>query len=245
MDLAISPKDLFLSHASEDKEAHVLPLARALDNFAITYWLDTVEIGWGDSIVAKLNEGLTASRYVLVFLTENFLRKGWTKRELDAAFAVEVASERIVLLPVLAAPQETVFQVYPLLRPKKYLRVDLGSDRIAAEVSRLLGREFKSEWVHHHPATYAGEVWVKILKQETALDEPHRISIRWGPWRRDVDLPANPARSVVLVHTKGNDGLSVPIFLDVNPSCFAMFGCGGVPGGSTIDINVGWVRVEA
>jgi len=244
MDFAILPKDVFLSHAFEDKEAHVLPLVRALDNFAITYWLDTVEIGWGDSIVAKLNEGLTASRYVLVFLTEAFLRKGWTKRELDAAFAAEVASEKIVLLPILGAPQETVFQVYPLLRPKKYLRADLGSDRIAAEVSRLLGRDFKSEWTHHHPATYVGEVWVKILKQEGALGQPHRISIRWGPWRRDIEVPASHARSIVLTHTKGDDGLSVPLFLDVNPSCFVTCGCGRVPGGEVIDINTGWVRAD-
>ncbi len=126
----------------------------------------------------EADEGLAASRYVLVFLTENFLRKGWTKRELDAALAVEVASEKIVLLPVLAAPQEAVFRLYPLLSPKKYLQADLGSDRIAAEVSRLLGHEFRSEWTWHHPASYSGEVWIKILKQEAALEQPHVISVQ-------------------------------------------------------------------
>jgi len=69
IDVTDSRKDVFLSHAFEDKEVHVLPLTRALDNCAISYWLDTVEIGWGDSIVTKLNEGLTASRYVLVLLS--------------------------------------------------------------------------------------------------------------------------------------------------------------------------------
>lgn len=239
-----SQTDVFLSHASEDKDEHVLPLTRALDNFSVTYWLDAIEIGWGDSIVARLNEGLAASRYVLVFLTKNFLHKDWTKRELDVALAVEVASERIVLLPVLAAPQEEVFRAYPLLRPKKYLRAELGSERIAAELSRLLGREFRSEWAWHYPASYSGEVWVKILKQEDALAQPHTISVRWGPWRRDVELPSNRARSVVLMHTKGSDGLSVPIFLHVTPPCFVTFGCGQMAGGASLDINSGWRRVE-
>ncbi len=39
--------DIFISHASEDKEQIVLPLVRALDAAAITYWLDGAEIGWG------------------------------------------------------------------------------------------------------------------------------------------------------------------------------------------------------
>lgn len=241
----VDQRDVFLSHAFEDKETHVLPLAHALDNLAVTYWLDTVEIGWGDSIVSKLNEGLGLSRYVLVFLTENFLRKGWTKRELDAAFAAEVASEKIILLPVLAAPQEIVFRAYPLLRPKKYLRADLGSDRIASEVSRLLDREFKSDWTCHHPADYSGDVWIKILKQETALDQPLTLSIRWGPWRHDLEVPISSARSLVLKHTKGKDGLSIPIFLQVTPPCFVTFGCGKPPGDTIMDINVGWVRVES
>lgn len=235
-------RDLILSHAFEDKSTHVLPLARALDNVAVTYWLDTVEIGWGDSIVAKLNEGLASSRFVLVFLSESFLRKGWTKRELDAAFAAEVASERIVLLPVLAAPEDSVFRLYPMLRPKKYLRADLGADAIAGEISRMLGREFRTEWLHHHPANYVGPVWVKILKQESTLDTKHSITIHWGPWQLALDLPPGSARSVALMHSKGDDGLSIPIVLRVTPPCYVTFGRGRVHAGEVRDINAGWVR---
>src|SRR5712692_3092964 len=85
---------------------------------------------------------------------------------------------------------------------------------------------------------------IRMLKQEVALDQPHAITIRWGPWRRDVGMRAGPMRSVVLMHTKSNAGMSVPILLTVNPPCFVTFGCGQAPGGTTIDINHGWVRGE-
>lgn len=51
--------DIFISHASEDKEKIVAPLTSALDAAAITYWLDSAEIGWGDSIFRKINDGLS------------------------------------------------------------------------------------------------------------------------------------------------------------------------------------------
>ncbi len=242
--MGIQPRDVFLSHAFEDKDERIVPLARALDDFAISYWLDVVDIGWGDSIVAKLNEGLTASRYVLVFLTEHFLRKAWTNRELEAAYAAEVASGEIIVLPILAAPQEDVFKVYPLLRPKKYLRADLGNERIAAEVSRLLGREFKSAWMGHHPAAYSGPVWIRVLKRESSRHEQHMIRLKWGPWRLDLALPSDSDRSVVLVHGKGNDGLSVPILADIEPPCFVQFGVGDPPAGTTLDIHHGWIRTN-
>ena len=75
-------KDVFFSHAYEDKGAFVYPLVKALDNYSVSYWLDEVEIGWGDSIVGRINEGLSNSHYVLVLMTETFLRKNWTVAEL-------------------------------------------------------------------------------------------------------------------------------------------------------------------
>jgi len=71
----MSAKDIFLSHASEDKDRFIRPLVKEFSNFSIRFWLDEFEIGWGDSIVRKINEGLARSKYVLVLLTDNFLNK--------------------------------------------------------------------------------------------------------------------------------------------------------------------------
>src|SRR5271166_4333194 len=59
-------QDLFISHASGDKSRYIEPLANAFDRKRITYWMDSVEIRWGDSFPLLINEGLRKSRYVLV-----------------------------------------------------------------------------------------------------------------------------------------------------------------------------------
>ncbi|MFM7790885.1 MAG: TIR domain-containing protein, partial [Microcystis panniformis] len=51
-------KDVFICHASEDKLLIVEPLVSCLEKADITFWYDRAEIKWGDSITAKVNEGL-------------------------------------------------------------------------------------------------------------------------------------------------------------------------------------------
>jgi TIR domain len=64
-------QDLFISHATADKERYVLPLTDVLTNRGVTFWLDTFEIGWGDNFVIKINEGLRKSRFMLLCLSNN------------------------------------------------------------------------------------------------------------------------------------------------------------------------------
>ena len=66
-------RDVFLSHASEDKEQFVHPLAKELEHRGITYGLDEAEIKWGDRITEKINDGLASARYVVVVLSKSFL----------------------------------------------------------------------------------------------------------------------------------------------------------------------------
>jgi len=68
-------RDIFLCHAGEDKLAVVRPLASAFERDGVSVWLDEAEIAWGDSITAKVNEGLKSSRYVVVVLSRAFLAK--------------------------------------------------------------------------------------------------------------------------------------------------------------------------
>src|SRR5262245_17579059 len=76
-------KDVFLCHASPDKDSYVRPLARELNARGVSFWLDEAEIAWGASITPKINQGLGTSRYVLVFLSEAFLERNWPQTELS------------------------------------------------------------------------------------------------------------------------------------------------------------------
>lgn len=114
-------KDVFISHASEDKDAYVYPLAEAFKALGITYWLDEAEIKWGDSILQKISEGILNSRYVLVLITEPFINKPWPEKELNTALHIEINSGEIVVLPVLIAPRELILNKFILMIDKSYL----------------------------------------------------------------------------------------------------------------------------
>lgn len=55
--------DVFISHASEDKESFVEPLANALEKAGLNIWYDRFKLKLGDSLREKIDQGLANSRY--------------------------------------------------------------------------------------------------------------------------------------------------------------------------------------
>lgn len=91
--------DVFISHASEDKDEIVRPLANALVAEGLTVWYDEFELRIGDSLRRKIDQGLANSRVGLVVLSQSFIAKGWTNYELDGIVTKAVTGEQ-VMLPV-------------------------------------------------------------------------------------------------------------------------------------------------
>ena len=54
--------DVFVSHASEDKQTTALPLAIALRELKVSVWLDDFELKIGDSLRRKLRGSVTAGQ---------------------------------------------------------------------------------------------------------------------------------------------------------------------------------------
>lgn len=79
-------QDVFISHAGHDKEQYIQALTAAFVEKGITFWLDNIEIGWGDSITRKINDGLARSRFVLLCLSRAFLLRPWPEAELVPHF---------------------------------------------------------------------------------------------------------------------------------------------------------------
>jgi hypothetical protein len=84
--------DVFISHASEDKEALVRPLAHALRDEGLTVWFDEFELRVGSSLRRSIDMGLARSRFGIVVLSGSFFQKGWTNYELDGLVTRDVAS---------------------------------------------------------------------------------------------------------------------------------------------------------
>lgn len=91
--------DVFISHASEDKDEVVRPLANALQAGGLKVWYDEFELRIGDSLRRKIDRGLATSHFGIVVLSQSFLKKGWTNYELDGLVTRSVTGEQI-LLPI-------------------------------------------------------------------------------------------------------------------------------------------------
>jgi len=92
---------IFLSHTSVDKP-FVRKLRRDLMARGVPkVWLDEAEIQVGDSLIAKIDEGMAMSRYVGVVLSHKSIDAPWVKKELDVAMNREISSGEVVVLPML------------------------------------------------------------------------------------------------------------------------------------------------
>jgi len=92
--------DVFISYASEDKDAVARPLAKALKERGLTVWFDEFELRIGDSLRGKIDAGLGGSRFGLVVLSPQFFARGWPRYELDGLVTREVAGDQQLILPV-------------------------------------------------------------------------------------------------------------------------------------------------
>lgn len=90
--------DLFLSHASEDKE-FARSLADALVQRGMRVWFDETAIRVGDSLRESIDNGLRRCRFGVVVFSHSFFAKKWTNYELNGLVTREVCGHR-VLLPI-------------------------------------------------------------------------------------------------------------------------------------------------
>lgn len=90
--------DVFISHASEDKEAIAKPLAEALRIKGLRVWYDDFALKMGDSLRQSIDSGLARSRFGVVILSGYFFQKHWPQQELNGLVTREDSGK--VILPV-------------------------------------------------------------------------------------------------------------------------------------------------
>lgn len=92
--------DIFISHASEDKDSVARPLALALKQLGYSIWYDEFTLKLGDSLRRSIDAGLARSRFGVVVLSPAFLQKNWPQYELDGLVQRENIQGQKVILPV-------------------------------------------------------------------------------------------------------------------------------------------------
>jgi hypothetical protein len=134
--------DLFVCHASEDKEAVARPLARALQSRGFSVWFDEEQIEVGVSLRMTIEAGLATSRYGVVVLSQAFFDKDWPQNELNGLFAREIADGGDVILPLWhEIDGDFLAAKAPMMADRFALDTSSGIEEVAERLARRLSRE--------------------------------------------------------------------------------------------------------
>ena len=91
--------NLFISHRKTDSAA-AERLAEAARLAGHTVWFDEWNIDIGDSIVARIDEGLEGAAYLVLCYSSSGLSP-WVDREWQSALARQLSGHGVKILPVL------------------------------------------------------------------------------------------------------------------------------------------------
>lgn len=128
--------DVFISHASEDKDSFVRPFAEKLTTAGITPFYDEISLTWGDSLRRRIDRGLARSRFGIVVLSKNFFAKEWPQRELDGLVALEIQGQSRILPIWHEVSKDEVARFSPSLADKVALNTSVLS--VSEIVEKLL-----------------------------------------------------------------------------------------------------------
>jgi hypothetical protein len=197
---------VFLSHSSADKAA-VRRLADDLTAAGIEVWLDERQVGVGDPIPQRIQEGIASADYVAVWLTQRAVSSEWVQREWGTKLNKEIADRNVQVLPLLAESCDIPL----LLAAKKYADFRDNYDHALDELLAKLGtrRNWTQEALetylvqHHRPDEFErGGVWgadYALITGSASMDGWRGVfwntrTNRLGVWERGSSQWYGPER---------------------------------------------------
>lgn len=134
-----SIRDVFISHASEDKDYIVRPLVEELIRIGFSVWYDEYELTVGDSLLQKIDDGLSKSRFGIVIISKYFFEKDWPKRELDGLTAKEINGKKVILPIWHKITKDEVLRFSPTIAGRFALEtIRLNVDELGQELAKVL-----------------------------------------------------------------------------------------------------------
>lgn len=132
--------DVFISHASEDKDKIAAPLADELQRRGLRIWYDDFSLELGDSLRRSIDAGLAQSRFGVIILSPQFFTKHWPQRELDGLTSREVSGKKVIL-PVWHGVTHTDVAAHsPLLADRLAVSTDQSIAQVADAIERAVRR---------------------------------------------------------------------------------------------------------
>ncbi len=197
--------DVFISHAHEDKDSFVRPLAHALAARRLRPWYDEFTLRPGDSLRRSIDYGLLTSQAGIVVLSPGFFAKRWTAYELDGLVQLHVGSPEQVagserssrIIPIWHdVDSATVTKYSPPLANLVAIMSSAGVEAVADRVLECLRPAGSTLLIAHaelaalgephdwHPPPVTDDWWLDAVEAgvgndvEGTFQEP----MGWGHW---------------------------------------------------------------
>ena len=212
--------DVFISHASEDKNDFVRPLAEGLRALDLRVWYDELTLKVGDSLRESIDHGLGQSRFGIVVLSQHFFSKQWPQNELDGLLAREVDGLKVILPVWHKITRAQVEGFSPVLAGRVAARSEQGLDQVIEALAQAIGTsaiESKSPWPAPLPEPHADS------PPPSSGSGPDTVIRAW--WKKGVlGVGLTAALTTVLVNLQvvkdwfiGDDRTS-PVHLSPDPN---------------------------
>jgi hypothetical protein len=133
--------DVFICHASEDKEEVARPIAEALKKMGLRVWYDEYTLKLGDNLRRKIDQGLRESTYGIVILSKSFFVKEWPQKELDGLNAREKNGKKVIIPIWYDVTEEEVRFYSPMLADRFAARIKDGMRHTIDMIIDALGDE--------------------------------------------------------------------------------------------------------
>lgn len=188
--------DVFISHASEDKESFVRPLAKRLKEvYKVDVWYDEFSLEAGDSLIDSIEYGLENSKFGVVVFSESFFGKMWTERETKILKLKEMALNKKVIIPIWYNLSKEQMEKYSLILADKLAILangEINVDNIAIDIIKVVRKDIYNNLGRM-------QAFEEVLQNATVALCPGDTAIKPPPIRHESLSPIMKAR-LKLVH---------------------------------------------
>ncbi|MCJ2163562.1 MULTISPECIES: toll/interleukin-1 receptor domain-containing protein [unclassified Pseudodesulfovibrio] len=185
--------DVFISHASEDKDTYVRELAKALRKENVAVWYDEFSLKPGDSLRRSIDLGLSKSRFGIVVISKYFIGKEWPEWELDGLIQRQNSSRESILIPLwLDISFKEVLAYSPSLADKFALRTDEGLRANIDSILKIVKPQGSSLVVArdrliemgYDPPVVTDDWWHKAIEYtgSNGVEGTFQDAMGWGRW---------------------------------------------------------------
>lgn len=194
-------KRLFISHASEDKDGFVRPLAEAL-RADFDVWYDEYSLVMGCSLLEEISNGLGKCDFGVVVLSNHFFAKNWPQQELNGLFALEEKDKKVILPVWKDVSKEDVMRYSPILADRLAAKAEDGVDKVVNEIKRAVAFFERGKSVERPTPGYdklrtSLEKKAEKERSQRIVGSGDGVSIALDTAKETIDILARQLRSLL------------------------------------------------